>query len=54
MVPDREFTIEIHDYEPGEDPDPLTTERLERVIQKMLDKDMSDGWVLVTEKPADG
>lgn len=46
---ERQITIEIRDYEPGTDPDPLTTGRIERVITKMLDKDGSDGVVIVTE-----
>jgi hypothetical protein len=46
---DRTFTVALRDYESGFDPDRLTTERIERVIQKMLDKDMSDGYVVVTE-----
>lgn len=46
----RRFTIEIRDYEAGLDPDPLTRVRVERVVQKMLDRDGSDGVVIVTEE----
>jgi hypothetical protein len=49
---DRHFTIEIRDYESGLDPDRLTTGRIERVLTKLLDRDGSDGVVIVEEKPA--
>jgi hypothetical protein len=45
----KRFIIEVRDYEPGTDPDPLTIGRIERVVQKMLDRDGSDGVVIVTE-----
>jgi hypothetical protein len=45
----KQFTIEIRDYDAGREPDPLTTARIERVMQKMLDRDGSDGVVIVTE-----
>lgn len=40
--------IEIQDYEPGEDPDPLTNSRIEAAISALLDNDASDGTVIVT------
>lgn len=46
----RKFVIEIRDYDAGRDPDPLTTSRIEKVVQKMLDRDESDGVVIVTEE----
>jgi hypothetical protein len=49
-VSDRRFVIEVKDYEPGNEPDTLTTERIERVVTKMLEKDVSDGYVVVTEE----
>lgn len=50
----RRFTVELRDYEPGMKPDRLTPDRIERGIQKMLDRDMSDGYVIVTEEGDEG
>ena len=49
----RRFVIEVRDYDPGREPDPLTEARIERGVQKMLDRDVSDGYVIVTEKKED-
>lgn len=46
----KKFTIEIQDYESGATPDQLTTDRIERVVAKMLDSDGSDGIVIVKEQ----
>lgn len=46
------FVVEFIDYEPGSDRE-ITASRLERLLQKLLDKDMSDGYVTVTEKKDD-
>lgn len=45
---DQRFTVEIRDYEAGLEPDALTTGRIERAIQKLLDKDGSDGVVIIS------
>lgn len=42
------FIVEVRDYEQGSDDADITTGRIERAVQKMLDKDGSDGVVIVT------
>ena len=49
---DRHFTIELRDYESGLDPDKLTSSRIERVLTKLLERDGSDGIVIVQEQKA--
>jgi hypothetical protein len=44
------FTIEIRDYEPRTDPDPLTIDRIEAAIDNLLSNDGSDGTVVVTKE----
>jgi hypothetical protein len=44
------ITIEIRDYEPGEEPDPLTIDRIEAAIDNLLANDGSDGTVIVTKE----
>jgi hypothetical protein len=52
---DRHFTVEILDYSPGKKPDPLTTDRMEHLIEQAvsdaLGADGSDGGVIVKEQP---
>lgn len=52
MSDERKFIVEVKDYEAARDPDPLTTDRVERVVTRMLEKDGSDGYVVVTEESA--
>lgn len=43
-----EFAVEIRDYESGFIEDQLTPSRIEDAIQGLLDRDGSDGIVIVT------
>jgi len=45
----RQFTIEIRDYESGEEPDRLNVARVEKAIRRLLERDGSDGVVIVKE-----
>jgi hypothetical protein len=42
------FTIEIRDYERGDEDHDITIDRLETAVVTMLDNDGSDGIVIVT------
>jgi hypothetical protein len=41
------FIVEIRDYEAGTDERDLTAARIERAVQKLLERDESDGIVIV-------
>lgn len=43
------FTIEIRDYDRGDEDRDITVKRLETAVAKMLDRDGSDGIVIVTK-----
>lgn len=47
------FIVEIRDYEPGRSDRTITAGRIERAIQALLDKDESDGVVIVSRGPGD-
>ena len=53
MSNQRKFTVELHDYACGIEPESITAARIERVIERMIEKDVSDGYVIVTEEKSD-
>ena len=47
------FMVEIRDYEAGSKDRDITASRIESAIQRMLDRDASDGVVIVKKATAD-
>ena len=47
------FIVEIRDYEAGRSDRTITSARVERAVQAVLDQDGSDGVVVVTEEQGD-
>lgn len=41
------FTVEVRDYEPGEDPPILTAVAVEEAVRQLLDSESGDGIVIV-------
>ena len=50
MSDTRIFVVEVVNYEPGDDDEALTTDRMERLVTGRLEPDGSDGIVIVTEQ----
>lgn len=45
------FMVEVRDYEAGREDRTLDAPRLERLVQRLLDRDGSEGIVFVTVEP---
>jgi hypothetical protein len=48
------FIVDVRDYEAGRTDRDLTTVRIERAVQAILDRDDSDGIVIVTREASNG